>query len=262
MHKVSRLFVYSLGLVVPLLLLTKADATTAAGAVPPASGTTAPLTAPPATATVAQIVACAEARHQHNTRSFPGYSVRIQSSRQGYTMEGKLEEDYRITKTVQVTPSSREEKFEKGEKNGQAADMDDFWLEKLGLSKKYNPEAMNLFTPQNHGRYDYAIRAIEAVDGRQTWKLAFKVKAEGNQELQKGHAWIDQTTCGVVRAEGSFPKVWVTEKVQADLSLIEVQPGLWLPRKQVVDLEVSMPLLKRRAKMIDEYSSYSVKGKR
>lgn len=218
--------------------------------------------APPATATVAQIVSCAEARHSHNTSTVSGYSVRINSQRQGYTMEGKLEENYKISKTVQVSPTSRQETFEKGEKNGQPADMNDFWLEKLGLSKKYNPEAMNLFTSQNHGRYDYSLRGTEQVGGKPTWKLAFRVKEAGSQELQNGHVWIDQSSCGVVRAEGTFPKVWVTENVTADLALMEVQPGLWLPKKQVVELHVSMPLLKRKAKMIDEYSSYSVKARK
>lgn len=219
-------------------------------------------TPPPATAAVQQIVSCAEARTAHTLATVKGYSVRISSQRQGYSLEGKLEEDYRIVKTVTITPTSRNEKFEKGEKNGKTADVDDFWMEKLGMSKKYNPEAMNLFSKENKGRYDYVLKGQETLKGRAAWKLAFKVKTEGSQELQRGHVWIDQASCGVVRAEGSFPKVWVTERVQADLALTEVQPGLWLPSKQVVDLEVSMPLLKRRAKMIDEYSAYQVRGGR
>lgn len=227
---------------------------------PPAAVVPPPGPTPPAPqAGVAAIVGCAEARHAWNVKTVAGYTVRVQSARQGYTLEGKLEEDFRIAKTVLVTPTSREETFEKGSKNGSTAEMDDFWLEKLGLSKKYNAEAMNLFTPENRGRYEYALRSTESLAGRPAWRLSYKVKEEGSQELQKGTVWLDQASCAVMKAEGNFPKLWVTEKVTAELKLMEVQPGLWLPQKQVVDLEVSMPMMRRKAKMVDEFSAYQVK---
>ena len=188
---------------------------------PPTTRASSPAPLPP-TAGAPQIVSCAEARHKENVRAYSGYSVRLNSVRQGYTMEGKLEEDFRVVKTVRVSPKGREEKFERGVKNGKSATADDFWLEKLGMSKKYNAEAMNLFSPENHGRYDFVLRGPEKMkDGRAVWKLAFKVKSEGNQELQKGHVWIDQASCGVVRAEGSFPKVWVTEDFAVSVEALQ-----------------------------------------
>jgi hypothetical protein len=54
----------------------------------------------------------------------------------------------------------------------------------------------------------------------------------------------------------------VTQDVQAELALTEVKPGLWLPARQQVEMVVSMPLMKRRGRMIDEFSAYQVSESR
>lgn len=213
----------------------------------------------PANATVNQVVDCAVARTVYNQQTFPNYSVRISSTRQGFTLEGKPEENFKVVKSVSVKGGTRTEKFERGEKNGVPADAGDFWLEKLGLSNKYNVESMNLFTPQKHSNYNFALRGLEQVSGRSVYKLSFKVIKGGDTDLKEGAAWIDQRTCGVVRAEGTFPEVWVTEDAKAQLTMTEIKPGLWLPQRQQVDVIVDVPLLTRkRARMTDDFSTYTL----
>ncbi len=214
---------------------------------------------PAPNAPLAEIVACAEARAQYNLMAFPSYSVRVTSIRQGLSMDGKLEDENKVVKTVAVTPQGRKEQFERGEKNGKPAEAGEFWLEKLGLSGKYNAEGMNLFAAKNRGRYAYTLRGTEPVNGKGAWKLDFKARQSGEQELQDGQVWLDQASCGIMKAVGTFPKVWVTDDIKAQLTLTEARPGLWLPANQRVDMIVDVPLMsKRRARMIDEFAQYQV----
>lgn len=224
----------------------------------PAQAATEPA-ALPVGASVNQVVDCAVARTTFNQEAYPNYSVRISSTRQGFTLEGKPEENFKVVKYVSVKKGERTEKFERGEKNGVPAEANDFWLEKLGLSNKYNVESMNLFTPQKRSRYTFALRGQESLNGRDVYKVSFKVSGGSDTDLKDGSAWIDLKTCGVVRAEGTFPEVWVTKDARAQLTMTEVKPGLWLPMRQQVDVIVDVPLLTRkRARMLDDFSAYTL----
>jgi hypothetical protein len=164
--------------------------------------------------------------------------------------DDKLEHEERSWReAIQWTPDSTQVIGEGSElvynrkaKPGEKPEADDDDEDKGDKKERKLDLSFDFFTAERRGEYRFAVRGVEAREGRQLAAVALKPKKK-RKELWQGTLWLDPVT-GALAALALKPADGSMGLKRLDLTAaLADRAGLDVPRWIAMDLEVKLPLI-------------------